>query len=328
MSWYEESVFYQIYPLGLTGAPYQNDGTSEPVHRLAQLTANGWVEQMVRLGANALILNPVFQSQSHGYDTVDYTKVDRRLGTGEDLRAFVDACHKAGVRVLLDGVFNHVGREFWAFRDVLEKREASPYAGWFCIDWGGNDRWDDHLSYECWQGVDELVKLNHSNFDLNAYLAEVIRGWERDYDIDGLRLDVAYCLDRGFLGYLRRIANELSERRGQKFLLLGETMFGDYRQWMGDDLCDTVTNYEVYKGLWSSFNSRPTCTRSRTPSTARAATPPGTCTRGSTCSTLRTTTTSRALPPSWTTRGSWSRSTASCLACRASPACTTAASGG
>lgn len=255
MSWYEESVFYQIYPLGLTGAPYQNDGTSEPVHRLAQLTANGWVEQMVRLGANALILNPVFQSQSHGYDTVDYTKVDRRLGTGEDLRAFVDACHKAGVRVLPDGVFNHVGREFWAFRDVLEKREASPYAGWFCIDWGGNDRWDDHLSYECWQGVDELVKLNHSNFDLNAYLAEVIRGWERDYDIDGLRLDVAYCLDRGFLGYLRRIANELSERRGQKFLLLGETMFGDYRQWMGDDLCDTVTNYEVYKGLWSSFNS-------------------------------------------------------------------------
>ena len=119
MSWYEESVFYQIYPLGLTGAPYQNDGTSETVHRLAQLTANGWVDQMARLNANALILNPVFESQSHGYDTVDYTKVDRRLGTGEDLRAFVDACHKAGVRVLLDGVFNHVGRDFWAFRDVL-----------------------------------------------------------------------------------------------------------------------------------------------------------------------------------------------------------------
>ncbi len=253
MSWYDESVAYQIYPLGLTGAPYENDGVL--VHRLTQLIDNGWIEQMQKLGTTCLILNPVFQSEAHGYDTIDYTQVDVRLGDGDDLRAVVDACHEAGIRVLLDGVFNHVGRSFWAYQDVLEKRQASPYCGWFNINWDGNNEWNDGLSYESWEGVPYLIKLNHNDFGLNEYLANVIRDWERDYDIDGLRLDVAYCLDLGFLGYLRDIANELSAKRGEKFVLLGETMFGDYNRWMNDRACDSVTNYEVYKGLWSSFNS-------------------------------------------------------------------------
>jgi len=262
MSWYEESVVYQIYPLGLCGAPYENDGCSAPEPRILQLIDNGWIDHMARLGATCLLLNPVFESDAHGYDTRDYTVVDRRLGTNADLRQVVDACHQRGIKVLLDGVFNHVGRGFWAFRDVLEKREASPYAGWFNIDWGGNNQWDDGLSYECWEGVPYLIKLNHNNFDLNAYLAKVIKDWEEEFDIDGLRLDVAYCLDRGFLGYLRTIADELTAKRSQrlgqrdgKFVLVGETMFGDYNQWMGDGLCDSVTNYEVYKGLWSSMNA-------------------------------------------------------------------------
>lgn len=262
MSWYEESVVYQVYPLGLCGAPHQNDGASEPERRLHRLVDDGWVDHMSRLGASCLMLNPVFQSSSHGYDTIDYLTLDRRLGTNDDLRALVDACHEAGIKVLLDAVLNHVGRDFWAFRDVLQNREASPYAGWFNIDWGGNDEWDDGLSYECWQGVPYLVKLNHSDFALNDYLADVIRQWEREFDVDGLRLDVAYCLDRGYLAYLRRITNELTEaRRGRlgerdaEFVLVGETMFGDYRQWMGDELCHSVTNYEAYKGLWSSLNA-------------------------------------------------------------------------
>lgn len=260
MNWYDGSVVYQIYPLGLTGAPWKNDGstegqTNDDQHRILQLVNNGWVEHMQKLGASCVLLNPVFQSEAHGYDTIDYTKVDQRLGTNEDLATVVKAFHDAGIRVLLDGVFNHVGRGFWAFQDVLQNRQASKYAGWFNIDWGGNNQWNDGLSYECWEGVPYLVKLNHANFDLNAYLADVIRGWEADYDIDGLRLDVAYCLDLGFLSYLRDIANELTQKRGSKFLLLGETMFGDYNRWMNDHACDSVTNYEVYKGLWSSFNS-------------------------------------------------------------------------
>ena len=253
MSWFESSFMYQVYPLGLCDAPYENDGVL--AHRLRRLLDNGWLDHMSKLGSECLLLNPVFESISHGYDTTDYKKVDCRLGDNQDLVDLVDACHSRGIKVLLDGVFNHVGRDFWAFKDVQEKRWDSPYAGWFEIDWNGNTEWDDGFSYSTWQGVPYLVKLNHSNFELNDYLAEVIRGWEHDFDIDGLRLDVAYCLDRGFLGYLRTVANELSDKRGDKFLLLGETMFGDYNQWMGDSLCDTVTNYECYKGLWSSMNS-------------------------------------------------------------------------
>lgn len=253
MSWFESSFMYQVYPLGLCDAPYENDGVL--AHRLRRLLDNGWLDHMSKLGSDCLLLNPVFESISHGYDTTDYKKVDCRLGDNQDLVDLVDACHSRGIKVLLDGVFNHVGREFWAFKDVQEKRWDSPYAGWFEIDWNGNTEWDDGFSYSTWQGVPYLVKLNHSNFELNDYLADVIRGWEHDFNIDGLRLDVAYCLDRGFLGYLRTVANELSDKRGDKFLLLGETMFGDYNQWMGDSLCDTVTNYECYKGLWSSMNS-------------------------------------------------------------------------
>ena len=253
MSWFETSVCYQIYPLGLCGAPYENDGVLE--HRILKLIDDGWVEHIKRLGATCVILNPVFQSISHGYDTTDYLTVDCRLGTNEDLRRVVDAFHAVGIKVLLDGVFNHVGRDFPAFQDVLESRGGSECSGWFNINWAGNNEYGDGFSYESWAGVSYLVKLNHLNYDLNAYCADVINTWEQEFDIDGLRLDVAYCLDDDFLAFLRELANKLTSKRGHKFLLLGEAMFDDYNRWMGDDVCDTVTNYEAYKGLWSSMNT-------------------------------------------------------------------------
>ena len=253
MNWYEESVVYQIYPLGLCGAPFENDGVQE--HRILQLVENGWIEHLQKLGVSCVLLNPVFESEAHGYDTINYSMVDVRLGTNEDLREVIDAFHAAGMRVLLDGVFNHVGRSFWAFEDVRERRWESDYANWFSINWDGDNEYGDGFSYDNWAGVPYLVKLNHQDFSLNEYCADVIREWEQEYDIDGLRLDVAYCLDIGFLGYLRQVADELTQKRGDKFLLLGETMFGDYNLWMGDKACDTVTNYECYKGLWSSMNA-------------------------------------------------------------------------
>jgi len=260
MNWYDGTFMYQIYPLGLCGAPWRNDGSDEgkandDEHRLLKIVNDGWIDHIKKLGATSVMINPVFECDAHGYDTRDFKKVDARLGTNEDLRTLVDAFHEAGVKVVFDGVFNHVGRGFWAFQDVLEKRGESRYAGWFNIDWNGNTEYDDGFGYETWAGVPYLVKLNHSNFELNDYCADVIRGWEADYDIDGLRLDVAYCLDLGFLGYLRQVANELTEKRGQKFPLIGETMFGDYNQWMNDNACDSVYNYECYKGLWSSMNA-------------------------------------------------------------------------
>ena len=253
MSWFEDSFVYQIYPLGLTGAPYENAHDAQVVHRLPQLL--GWIDHLKRLGVSCVLLNPVFESGSHGYDTWDYLSVDRRLGTNDDLRALVAAFHEAGIKVLLDAVLNHVGRDFWAFHDVREKRQGSAYASWFNINWDGDNQYGDGFSYECWEGVPSLVKLNHHDFGCNDMCVDAMRFWEREFDVDGLRLDVAYCLDLGFLGYVRRVADELSAKRGQKFLLLGECMFGDYNRWMNDGACDTVTNYEAYKGLWSSMNA-------------------------------------------------------------------------
>ena len=253
MSWFEEALVYQIYPLGLLGAPYENSHDGPAVHRLPELAE--WIGHLRRLGTTCVLLNPVFESGSHGYDTWDYLTVDRRLGTNGDLRDLVKLLHDAGMNVILDTVLNHVGRDYWAFADVREKRAASPYASWFNIDWSRDNQFGDGFSYECWEGVPELVKLNNRDFGCNDMCVEAIRTWEREFDIDGLRLDVAYCLDLGFLGYLRRIADELSAKRGEKFLLLGECLHGDYNRWMNDGACDSVTNYEAYKGLWSSFNA-------------------------------------------------------------------------
>ena len=249
--WYDEAVVYQIYPLGLCGAPLQNSGdqTQAGEHRLLRVL--DWVEHIKKLGATCVLFNPLFESDAHGYDTRDYNRVDCRLGTNDDLKQVCAALHAAGIRVLLDGVFNHVGRGFWAFRDVQEKRWDSPYKDWFHISFDGNTNYNDGFWYEAWEGCNELVKLNLQNPDVKNYLFDAVRGWVRDYDIDGLRLDVAYCLDLGFLAELRGLANSIKP----EFVLVGETLHGDYNRWMNDEMCHSVTNYECYKGLYSSFNT-------------------------------------------------------------------------
>ena len=197
------------------------------------------------------LFNPLFESDAHGYDTRDYNKVDCRLGTNDDLRQVCAALHAAGIKILFDGVFNHVGRGFLAFRDVQEKRWDSPYKDWFHISFDGNTNYNDGFWYEGWEGCNELVKLNLQNPAVKNYLFDVVRGWVRDYDVDGLRLDVAYCLDLGFLAELRGLANTIKP----EFALVGETLHGDYNRWMNDHACHSVTNYECYKGLYSSFNT-------------------------------------------------------------------------
>ena len=245
--WFDEAVIYQIYPLGLCGAPGENDGVE--AHRILRLL--DWVKHIRELGADTVLLNPLFDSDRHGYDTRDYNRVDCRLGTKEDLRRVCDAFHAAGIRVMLDGVFNHVGRGFWAFRDVLEKRWDSPYKDWFHIDFGGNSNYNDGFWYEGWEGHYELVKLNLHNGAVVQHQFDAIGGWVADYGIDGLRLDVAYCLPVDYLRQLRAFTDSLRP----DFALMGETLHGDYNRWMGEGLCHSVTNYECYKGLWSSFNS-------------------------------------------------------------------------
>ncbi len=209
------------------------------------------MEHIKKLGATCVLFNPLFDSDAHGYDTRDYNRVDPRLGTKEDFQAVCKALHEAGIRVMLDGVFNHVGRGFWAFRDVQEKKWDSAYKDWFHISFDGNTGYNDGFWYEAWEGCYELVKLNLRNPAVKEHLFDAVRGWVRDYDIDGLRLDVAYCLDLDFLAELRGLANSIKP----EFALMGETLHGDYNRWMNDRACHAVTNYECYKGLYSSFNS-------------------------------------------------------------------------
>ena len=245
--WAYESVFYQIYPIGFCGAPRVNDGVL--VNRISKVA--DWAEHIAKLGCNAVYFSPIFESDSHGYDTRDFRKIDCRLGTNKDFAAVCDTLHENGVKVVLDGVFNHVGRGFWAFRDVQEKKWDSPYKDWFHISFDGNSNYNDGFWYEGWEGHYELVKLNLKNPAVVQHIFDCIRLWVEEFHIDGLRLDVAYCLDQDFLAALRNFTNQLKP----DFVLVGETLHGDYNRWMNDNACHSVTNYECYKGLYSSFNT-------------------------------------------------------------------------
>ena len=245
--WAYEGIFYQIYPIGFCGAPTANDGKT--VSRILKL--KDWSSYLESLGISSILLNPIFESDNHGYDTRDYKKIDCRLGTNEDFAEVCKDLHAHNVKIVLDGVFNHVGRGFWAFKDVQEKKWDSPYKDWFCINFDGNSCYNDGFWYEGWEGHFELVKLNLANSAVVDYLLECVKGWIDEFDIDGLRLDVAYCLDRNFMKRLRSFCQELKP----DFALIGEVLFGDYNQIVNDERLHSCTNYECYKGIYSSFNS-------------------------------------------------------------------------
>lgn len=246
--WAYESSFYQIYPLGFCGAPYENDGITQS--RILKVI--DWIPHIKKLNMNAIYFSPVFESDTHGYNTRDYTKIDCRLGTNADFKKVCKALHKEGIKVVLDGVFNHVGRGFWAFQDVLKNREASPYVSWFArIDFNGNSNYNDGLWYEGWEGNYDLVKLNLYNNDVVNHIFGAVEGWIKEFDIDGIRLDVAYCLDKGFLRRLR----EFTDSKKEDFFLLGEVLHGEYGRMLDEMNIHSVTNYQCYKGIHSAFNS-------------------------------------------------------------------------
>lgn len=248
MAWYDEAVFYHIYPLGLCGAPKENS-YSEPVHRLNQLIP--WISHIRQIGCNALYIGPLFESVGHGYETTDYKKLDCRLGDNKDLTDFVAACHENGIRVILDGVFNHTGRDFFAFQDIKKNRESSPYRDWYCnVNFSGNTEYNDGFSYENWGGYNLLVKLNQQNPAVRDYICDVIRFWVSEFDIDGIRLDAADVLDFEYMKALRQTANEVKP----DFWLMGEVIHGDYTRWVNEGTLHSVTNYHLHKALYSGHN--------------------------------------------------------------------------
>ena len=248
MSWYNEAIFYHIYPLGLTGAPKTND-YSAPVSRLNTLLP--WIDHIKEIGCTALYIGPLFESVGHGYETTDYKKLDSRLGTNEDLKNFVAACHEKGIKVIFDGVFNHTGRDFFAFKDIQQNREHSRYLNWYCnVNFGGNNEYNDGFSYENWGGYNLLVKLNQRNPEVQNYICDVIRFWVSEFDVDGIRLDAADVLDFDFMRALRRTAAEVKE----DFWLMGEVIHGDYSRWVNGETLHSVTNYALHKALYSGHN--------------------------------------------------------------------------
>lgn len=248
MAWYDEAVFYHIYPLGLTGAPKTNDYSGQE-HRLNTLLP--WISHIREIGCNALYIGPLFESVGHGYETTDYKRLDSRLGTNEDLTGFVAECHRQGIRVILDGVFNHTGRDFFAFKDIQKNRENSPYRDWYCnVNFYGNNEYNDGFSYDNWGGYNLLVKLNQRNPAVRDYICDVIRFWVSEFDIDGIRLDAADVLDFDFMKALRHLANEVKP----DFWLMGEVIHGDYSRWVNEGTLHSVTNYQLHKALYSGHN--------------------------------------------------------------------------
>ena len=248
MAWYDEAIFYHIYPLGMTGAPKQNE-YGEPVERLNKLLP--WISHIKNIGSNAIYIGPLFESVGHGYETTDYKKLDSRLGTNETLKNFVAECHKQGIRVIFDGVFNHTGRDFFAFKDLKENRENSRYKDWYCnVNFWGNNSYNDGFSYENWGGYDLLVKLNQKNPEVKDYICDVIRYWVKEFDVDGIRLDAADVLDFEFMKALRHVANEVKP----EFWLMGEVIHGDYVRWANAETLHSVTNYHLHKALYSGYN--------------------------------------------------------------------------
>ena len=249
MNWINDAVFYNIYPLGFCGAPKQNDGIL--TYRLDKIY--DFIEHFKELGINAIVFNPVFESSRHGYDTIDYYKIDCRLGDNESFKKICDTLHKNGIKVLLDGVFNHVGRDFFAFKDIQQNGMSSIYCNWF-----HNIRFDrqspkgDNFSYEGWAGHYDLVKLNLQNDYVSSHLLDAVKFWIDEFDIDGLRLDAADCVDLEFFKKLRSTCKS----KKPDFWLYGEITSGDYNRWANDNTLDSVTNYEVYKAYYSCHNDR------------------------------------------------------------------------
>ncbi|HEU4533450.1 MAG TPA: alpha-amylase family glycosyl hydrolase [Polyangiaceae bacterium] len=248
--WSHDAVFYHLFPLGAAGAPARNELGAPPAARLEGLGA--WLDLAAGLGATALQLGPVFESSAHGYDVADYGRVDRRLGTAEGLAAFTAAAHRRGLRVAFDAVFHHVGRDFWAFRDVRARPSTSPYRSWFFLDDRRRSPYGDPFAYEGWSGHYDLVKLNVAEPAVREHLFAAARDWIHRFDVDGLRLDAADVLDLGFQRELAAVCRALKP----DFWLVGEVVHGDYGRWAGPGALDAVTNYELYKALYSSHNDR------------------------------------------------------------------------
>ena len=243
-------TLYHLHTLGAAGAPSTNDdvfGAAPTGHGLDGLQL--WLDHVAALGCGGVLLTPIFVSSSHGYDTVDALRIDQRLGDEAAFDRFVDACRHRDLEVVLDGVFNHVGRAFPRFTDVVENGRGSPFRDWFHLDFERDD--GDGFGYRMFEGHPSLVTLNHDNPEVLDWCVEVATAWLAR-GAAGWRFDAAYAMPRAFLG-------QLSQRIREAFpdaFLFGEMIHGDYAAFVRDAGLDSVTQYELHKAIWSSLRDR------------------------------------------------------------------------
>ena len=245
--WAEHGIWWQVYPLGFVGAERSALSDAGIEHRLPRLEA--WLGYAIDLGASGLALGPVFASETHGYDTIDHFRVDARLGDEADLIALFDAAHSRGLRVILDGVFNHVGRGHWAFRDAVEHGPTSRTADWFHLIWP--DDWEPGMEPESedFEGHGQLVTLNHENPAVAEHVTLAMRYW-LERGADGWRLDAAYATPAEFFA---RVIPVVRAAHPDAYFV-GEVIHGDYAAIVEDTGVDSVTQYELWKSIWSSLN--------------------------------------------------------------------------
>ncbi len=243
--WVQHAMWWHVYPLGFTGAERAALGPGAPVaHRLGHVER--WLDYLVDLGLNGLALGPVFASSTHGYDTVDHDRVDPRLGDRADLDRLLAAAHDRGVRVLLDGVFNHVGDQHPLFRAALDGGPGSPEAGLFRIRWT-----DDGPDWDCFEGHRSLVTLNHDSPRVVDLVADVMTRW-LDAGADGWRLDAAYAVPTAFWA---QVTGRVRAAHPDAYLV-GEVIHGEYPAFVAESGVDAVTQYELWKAVWSSIAER------------------------------------------------------------------------
>ena len=249
-SWIRESIFYQFYTLGFCGV-LEPSRIYEEENRLTKIEK--WIPHLKEMSVNAIYFAPIFESSYHGYDTKDYYKVDKRLGSNENFKELCEKLHENNIKIILDGVFNHVGREFWAFKDVQANGRKSRYCNWFQnLNFDSRSPMGDEFNYQSWNGCFDLVKLNLKNKEVLDHLLHAVGAWIDEFDIDGLRLDAADSIDFEFFKVLKKF----TETKKDDFWLMGEVIHGDYTRWANPESLDSVTNYECYKGNYSSHNDK------------------------------------------------------------------------